>query len=163
MEQQRVLKQTTAPLSAALQTRQPRKPSNTAQKAHRAENERHNLILCLLSNNLNSHQRAFISSDQLPQIYSRTCISWRSFLRRKRFPILGLCSDCAPCPFLLTSPELHWCVARGFWQHFVGQSGYAWHVAVTSKLKNIQHPVIVAAPHLHLGLVCLVLMVRFIV
>lgn len=71
-------------------------------------------------------------------------------------------SDCAPCPFLLTSPELHWCVARGFWQRFVGQSGYAWHAAVTSKLKNKQHTVIVAAPHLHLGLVCLVLMVRFV-
>lgn len=29
-------------------------------------------------------------------------------------------SDCAPCPFLLTSPELHWCVARGFLAAFRG-------------------------------------------
>lgn len=41
-----------------------------------------------------------------------------------------------PCPFLLTAPELRWCVARGFWQHVGGQSGYPWYTAVCLRWKH---------------------------
>ncbi len=32
--------------------------------------------------------------------------------------------DWVPCHFLLTAQELHWYLARGFWLHVGGQSGY---------------------------------------
>lgn len=65
------------------------------------------------------------------------------------------------------------CFQRVFWQHFLGQSGYPWHAAVMSKLKNIQRTVAVVAiaapldnsycltPLFQLeGLVCSILMVH---